>query len=498
MKKMKKLIACFLALSLVLVMAACGSSANDTAETKPAETEEATEEAVAEEEAAPAEEEEASAEAEEEAPAAAVDEGSNESASGSTDKDVYVDMWGAFPDDNANAEWVKERMAEYEKIYEEETGISLCMEYVAQDNWYNGVAEKLTAGAASKLLPVMATLEDSYTGAFYPICTDLAPYLGQEVIDNYTDGLLVSCYYDDTLYAVPFGKSCIIFYANQDLVEQVGWKLEDIDTWDDMHQCALAISQLGDDYEGYVFYWDTDAWGFESALYSNGGNFDNEDGTKITFADDGVGAIYIQLLKDMLADGSAWNTYDYSIEDQWGTAFGKFMDQKLGFYMCSSSMNGAIRNAFEEGTYERFNAQPIPQPAGLGGHSMVTGGSNLMVSNTATEAQKQAAAGFIKYIASDENAVSFTKVSGYFVNTKSALESEYMDELIERDPTVVPLMSIMQYAHKRPTTPYFREMHSYLTEQFIKFSNEAADSDPEALVNEWAAYCQQILDEANG
>ena len=50
-----------------------------------------------------------------------------------------------------------------------------------------------------------------------------------------------------------------------------------------MHQIAKDISALGDGIYGHAQYWDEDAWPWESAVYSEGGSIDNEDGTEIVF-----------------------------------------------------------------------------------------------------------------------------------------------------------------------------------------------------------------------
>ena len=48
----------------------------------------------------------------------------NKGASGSTDKDVYIDFWGVWGNDNYRAMYWQEKAAEFCEKYEAETGTS--------------------------------------------------------------------------------------------------------------------------------------------------------------------------------------------------------------------------------------------------------------------------------------------------------------------------------------------------------------------------------------
>ena len=73
-------------------------------------------------------------------------EGPNKSASGETDKDVYIDMWGTYDDGNARAEFLIQKGQEFAEKYEAETGISVTFEYYSQND-YGGA----TIAAGSQL-----------------------------------------------------------------------------------------------------------------------------------------------------------------------------------------------------------------------------------------------------------------------------------------------------------------------------------------------------------
>ena len=470
---MKKLIALLLVLCMVLALGACskgGDSSNGGTAT--------TENNGGSEEGGEA--------------ATGVAEGSNKSASGSADTDVYLDIWGVWDADNYRVQYWKEKAAEFCKQYEEETGISVTIDYVPQDG-YNGVAEKLTAGSVSNQLPVMAQMEESFLFQFHPICTDLGQYLSQDVIDNYLPGLMVSAYYDGTLYAVPAGRSYVCLGVNMDLLTQAGHTLDDLKDWDGFHKCAADIAALGDNIEGASIYWDTDAWLWESALYSNGGSICTDDGKTVTFADDNAGGIYLDLVKEMLLDGSAYSMYG-QVDEPTDAYQEKFANGELGLFMESCTAYGSVKDAISKGAKGDFEIVITDQPAGKGGNSVVTGGSNFIVCNTATETQKQVAAAYLTYLAQDENVVEWNNLSGYLAFTKSAYESEAFKETSTADPNLVQIGEGVQYAHARPQTKHWREMYTYIYDNLVDFAMHPENADPEQLVKDMADYCQKIVD----
>lgn len=423
---------------------------------------------------------------------AGVEEGSNKSASGEAEEDIYVDIYGVYAEDDLRGQFMQEIADEYAKQYESENGVTVKIQYIYQ-NGYDGVAEKLTTGAVSKELPVIGQIEESFLPQFYPIATDLSSYFDQEVIDNYLDGLMVSTRYEDTLYAVPGGRSYPVVYLNRDLVEKAGHKVDEIKDWNDFHEVAADIAALGDDISGYGIYWDTDCWMWESALYSNGGSVTNDEGTEVTFQKDGAGAVFPQLVQEMLADGSAYSAYGESASDAMEVYQEKFLKGKMGMLFTSCTSYGSLKNLIETEGYDPVDIVVIDQPAGTAGNSVTTGGSNFIICNTATEDQKKVAAGFLTYFSSDENQAEWNRKSGYLATTKSVYDSEYYKENAE-DPNLVQIAEGVQYAHKRPQTKYWREMYTYMVQKLEDFAMHPDQYDCTQLMDEMAEYCQEIIE----
>ena len=95
---MKKIVALLLAMAMILALAACGAkteapAAAQTTTGSTGTTTQTTGGNTTTGEAEPFKLE--------------VVKGSNESASGKTDKDVYIDIWGIYGDTNHRAEWIR-------------------------------------------------------------------------------------------------------------------------------------------------------------------------------------------------------------------------------------------------------------------------------------------------------------------------------------------------------------------------------------------------------
>ena len=426
----------------------------------------------------------------------------NKSASGSTDKDVYIDFWGVWSQDNYRAMYWQEKAAEFCEKYEAETGTSVQFEYFGQGS-YAKLSEKLAAGAVTKELPVISQVEEQATARFYPLAADLSTLLTPEDIDNYLDGLLVSCMQHGKLVAVPAGRSYIVASVNKTLLEQAGHTVDELEnwTWEDMHQIAKDISALGDDIYGHAQYWDEDAWPWESAVYSNGGSIDNEDGTEIIFNAE-TGAPILDLYAEMMTDGSSISYYnDFDYLDITDGFYDLWAQGKLGMYIGSITMYKSgmkFRDNYEG--HADFDIVVAKQPAGKAGFSVVTGGSNMMIMDSATDLQKKVAAAFFEYLAEPANVAGWNATSGYMAFTDSVIDDPSFKATTDADPNLLNIYHFVEDAHARPATPFWQDMYSnVIIQDLVKFSQNPADyTDPAAtaaMVERWAEECQEILDE---
>ncbi len=431
-----------------------------------------------------------------------VDAGSNKSATGETDKDVLIDMWGVWAEDNARVQhWVK-YAEEFAAAYEAETGISVEFMYANQDG-YDGVAEKLAAGATSKVLPVISQIEEQQVARFGVLGADLSKYLSAEAIDNYNDGLLVSCYLGDTLKAVPGGRSYSCVLINKVLLEKAGYTVEDVNDWtqEEMVQIAADITALGDGIYGYSMMWDTDAWILEGNIYSYGESIDNEDGTKITVTPETIAKILFQFA-DMMNKGTNKSFYnEYAPGDVGDGIYDLIAQGKLGMWQgsCTSyktQLNYLASYEGEKGEVETLIAR---QPKGTE-FGCVTGGSNIMIMDNATETQKKVAAAFLEYLQDPAIDAAWYEVSSYLPVTDSVYDDAGFAAKLEADPQLARILEYAGDAHARPTSAMWSEMYQTvlmpkLVELSQKPENYATYDACLVMAQEMVDGMQKIIDE---
>ncbi|MDR0840053.1 MAG: ABC transporter substrate-binding protein [Christensenellaceae bacterium] len=397
-------------------------------------------------------------------------------------QDVYIDIWGLWQTDNYRALWMQAKADEYAALH---PGVTI--EYIYQ-NSYSGVAEKLTAGAMSGELPVLAQMEESFITMFNPILLNIADYMDEATVNNYNKGLLANSYWDGKLLAVPSNRSMPVLYLNTDILEAAGLDPAGPQTWDELYTYAKAIHEKTDKY-GFAIFWDSDAWVWESALYSWGGQVTSDDAKTVTFGDNDAGVHVVELYQKMVSEGIAYEAFSAGAEPTDANQ-ALFLEGELGMYIGSCGVYGKLSGN------EALNIKVNFMPQGST-RSAVTGGANWVLPQGSSDAEIEHAIGYLKYLAEDANVIDWMLTSGYLPGTDSAMQSAEGKALIADDPNYQILIDQLQYAHTRPTTPYWREFYYYIVEKLELAMISPDTTDAHALIADCVAKCQAII-EANG
>ena len=126
---------------------------------------------------------------------------------------------------------------------------------------------------------------------------------------------------------------------------------------------------------------------------------------------------------------------------------------------------------------------------------IATGAGNIVVFSSATEAQRQAAAKFMTYLASDENAAAYTVLSGYLPTTYTCVNDPALVEFLEANPFFQNAIDQMQYAHRRPLTKAWKSIYTLLTDELV-YCMTYTDTDAAECIARFAEQAQTLLDEA--
>lgn len=415
----------------------------------------------------------------EEAPASGSASGAENPAG---DEPVEIVFWNVFADDSDTGVFLADAATNFMADHPD-----IKVTIVGQGG-YDDIVERLEAAAASDALPTMAIIEETFLGRFYPLTVDLSQYLDPAVVTNYQDGLLVSCYYDGVLRAVPFNRSMPNLYVNKTLFDNAG-VTEIPDTWDEVYATAETLTDKDNGVYGFGVCWDTDAWVYESILYSFGGEIISEDNKTILLGEGTTASDILTKFQDEADAGVFFNPYIYQ-DNVWSTIGSAFLDGKIAMFLGSNGVYSMYKGWMADAGYEM---QIYPHPGFENG--IATGAGNIVMFAGATEEQRAAAAEFIEYLATDDEAGAYTVLTGYLPTTETCVNQADLAAFIEANPDYINAVNQMQYAHRRPLTSAWKGIYTALTDE-IAYCMAHTDTDAAASIATVSEQAQVLLNDA--
>jgi sn-glycerol 3-phosphate transport system substrate-binding protein len=418
MKQVFKLIV--LMLVAMLVLAACGTGGGATEEEAPAATEAPAEE-VAEEPAAEEEmaEEEPAAEEEmaEEEPAA--EEAAAEA--------ITLEFWHAMGGDLGAV--VDELTARFN---ESQSDIHVNVTFQGTyDETYNALLAAFEAGNEPNITQnfdlAAQTMFD--TGRLVPA------YQLMEA-DGYDSGVFVPAvrdYYSDEegMVAMAFNSSTPIVFYNAEMFEAAGldapapdWNFTDfLETCDAIQasgvEFCVALGQVG--------------WYFEQILANSGGlYFDNNNGrtgraTEVVI-NEGLGVEVFTFLTDLYANGYAPN-----LGNTWTDTDTTFLAGQAAMLFDSTAGTAGLQESSDFEVRTAF----IPHSDSSERNGVVIGGAALWLIDSGDEAENAAAWEFMKFMAAEEQQVTWHTGTGYFPVRTDIRDNAELQAFWDENPNFV-------------------------------------------------------------
>ena len=360
---------------------------------------------------------------------------------------------------------------------------------ISNQGSYDDIAEKVEASIVAKNPPTLATVEETFVERFSPVVEDLSAYLAPETIDNYVDGLMHTCTIDGVVKAVPFGRSSTILYLNKNLVEAAGLSAEGPETWEEFYEYAQAMTDTENGIYGWGQDFDTDAWIWESMLYSFGGEIITDDLKTVLFQKTPASYEIVEKMQELADAGVLFNPYTMQGE-AWDILKSKFIEGDVGMLITSIASSSEIQRLSKENGFDVVLAF---QPKGTQ-YSVPTGGNNIVMFQSASDAEKEAAAKFLEFLATDEIAARHNQETGYFPITETSIQHPIVQEHLAEFPSYQKALDQLQYAHSRPMTKNWKNMYTVILEE-LKSCMSDTSTDAKAAIEAAAQRCQQILDE---
>ncbi|MCI9070441.1 extracellular solute-binding protein [Clostridium sp.] len=287
--------------------------------------------------------------------------------------------------------------------------------------------KKVIAASQSNTLPAIVNVyPDAATGLINDNkVADLTPYVNNETVgmkdaikDDFIPDFIkeLSQWGENKIYGLPMTKSTEVLYVNKNLLEQLGYTVEDLKDLDFKKLAEISEkcqSQLG--IPGFGF--DSPSNAFISSLKEDGKDFVQLDG-KINVVND-WSKEFMQFFRNETQKGA----FRVPGEDKFLS--GPFSNQKLLAYQGSSAgfahinTNGAFEVAIVEVPHFEGKSKAVIQQ-----------GASLFVTKDVPAEAQYAAYEFIKFATNTENTAKFSTATGYLPVRKSAQDSTLVQELV--------------------------------------------------------------------
>jgi ABC-type glycerol-3-phosphate transport system substrate-binding protein len=340
---------------------------------------------------------------------------------------------------------------------------TLVADYNEQGDGVQVTAQHTPGNYLEQLLEAIAsnTQPDSMWVAYWDVGA-LAPGGGVIELDSYVDGSLafsdsVEDFYpflwetskwQNTLYAIPFDTNNLVWFYNQELLEDAGVAAPtESPSWAQLNEILLALS-LDSDGDGAF-----DQWGyqinsiprvFDDFLQQAGGSVLNEEVTQVVFnSEPGVDVMNMYL---------NWR-YEMQTSPNPPIANGFETGQ------VALEMQGSYRiPVYRESTEFTVGAFPashqVTRFSGNGGESLV------IFKSDAT--RQEAAWRFVEWMTRPETILKWDMVSGYLPVRQSVAASDEYQMLLREDPIRQVFVDELPYGGRWPLHPKLLQIQDRL------------------------------------
>ena len=318
---------------------------------------------------------------------------------------------------------------------------------------YEDTTKKLLASVVAGDTPVVAHMAMAYTAQFVVdgYFESLNKYFARDKQVSEADfvkGLLELNRFNGELYGLPFNCSNPIMFYNKDLFRAAGLDPDKPPvTWDELYEYAKKIKALGPDIYGFNIERGS-GWISQGYTWQFGGEWIAKDNSSVKWTD-APAVEALQFMQKMYNEGLAvymgGNTMDFS--------------GKVGMTIRSTA---TLTDTIQSVKYD-LGVAAIP---GKVKQQVPIGGGSLYVFENASQAEKDAAWEFLKFMGSAESQMYWAATTGYQASSVGALNSAEMQALWAKDPRFKTTYDQISYAVVEDQTRLipFNEVRSIFNE----------------------------------
>ncbi len=345
---------------------------------------------------------------------------------------------------------------------------------------YSSLSQKLMGAVQVNAPPNIAQMYESWTSQFYTL-GKLVPI--DSLIhspDGFTPAELADFYpafietntWDDKIITLPFNKSLPVFFYNESLLTQAGYK-EFPKTWQDLRLMLLRLTDRKQGRYGAAGLINEGVFG--ALLLQQGGAYLDEKNKRVLF-NSPAGITAAQFLHQLVnVDSSVY----------YGAGYEPQNDFLAGKIACIQSTSVSWAFLKPHLTF-KVGVAPLPiaaKPAVLGY------GTNIGIFNTGTPEQIAAAWRFIKWFTSPQQQARWATLTFYVPVRKSAQELPEYQQLIQETPGLAAVLQQIDYLYFEPKTDIWFSGRRALGEALEKIIR--AGVAPKKALDEAAAQIEQ-------
>ena len=341
--------------------------------------------------------------------------------------------------------------------------------------------QSVLAAIATGDLPVMAeAFAPSFVGEYVDagVVTPMEELFdGSEDLDDIFPGFLAESILNvegqEVLVSWPFAKSVLVMYYNIAKLQEA--EIDVPASWSEFQEVAAQLT----DFNGApAFSWNP-SFGqreFYASVWGNGGDVYDVGTNEVLFGDS-AGAEALATFADMQAAGDLQVVEGFDFQQE-------FAAERSLLAVSSSASNPFLLDAVAGG----FEVGFAPFPAGSEEQVTAASGTTVVVFNSASDQEKQAAWSFLTWFSSTENSLTWAESTQFAFQPirESSLSGAAYETAISEYPGLGDALVGMTNARARPTVGDWSQVDAIVSEMLLAATTNAASVE-EALADAVAA-----------
>lgn len=401
--------------------------------------------------------------------------------SGSSDGKTTITMWNQATGDAAT------KLTELVDAFNaSQDSYTVTSQFIAPE----GFTARLVQGLNNDQAPNLVVSDSQPSALGEAIATDKIVQLDDKLgtgdypinAEDIPAGMLASGVFDGKTYALPTDGGDYAIIYNKKMFADAGIT-EMPTTWDELAADAKKLTKDGK-YGVYLPIGSNEwpVFTYQSMLWSAGGEFLNEDNTKVEF-DSPEGVTALKTWTDMVKDGVAYpSTAADANQNQGWPAFNA---GQFAMFIGGAYNLGPVQEALGADNVGVFTFPEIETPA-------MNTGTNVSYVIDGTDEQEAGSYAFLSWFMQPEQQSQWDIASGYLPTNLKTQDSDTWKAHVKENPLLEVFVDQLEYARSRPSISNYSEISAALGAELEKAM--LLQKSPEDALRDAASAGQDVLD----